>query len=230
MMVVTGVSVGLGAAAVLLGIGGGFVAVYLARIIPQRMEVADRQRSNQWWATAVLVGGLFGWLVASVFDWALLPALAVFGSATLALTLIDIDHQLIPNRVLFPALGVAAPLLAIGAVIDGDGRYLIRAFIGAVVYFVALLIVALIARGGFGMGDVKLALLLGLFLGYRGWDVWAVGFFLAILLGGVASILVLVFTRKGKNAKFAYGPYLVLGSWIALFWGTTIADWYLRRG
>ena len=229
-MMIAGVSVGLGAAAVLLGIGGGFVAVYLARIIPPRMKVAERPRSNQWWATAVLVGGVFGWLVASVFDWALLPALAVFGSATLALTLIDIDHQLIPNRVLFPALGVAAPLLAIGSIIDGDGRYLIRAVIGAVAYFVALLIVALIARGGFGMGDVKLALLLGLFLGYRGWDVWAVGFFLAILLGGVASILVLVFTSKGKRSKFAYGPYLVLGAWIALFWGTTIADWYLRRG
>ncbi|MCP3996450.1 MAG: prepilin peptidase [bacterium] len=229
-MMVAGVSAGLRAASVLLGVGGGFAAVYLAKVIPMKMGVSDRPRSDGWWATAVLVGGVFGWLTASSFGWALLPAIAVFGSATLALTLIDQDHQLIPNRVLFPAMGIAAVLLVVGSIADGDGRQLIQAGIGAVAYFAVLLIVALIARGGFGMGDVKLALLLGLFLGYRGRDSLAVGFMLAILLGGVASILVLIFTRKGKGSKFAYGPYLVLGSWIALFWGSTIADWYLRRG
>ena len=94
-------------------------------------------------------------------------------------------------------------------------------------YFAFLLIVGLVARGGFGMGDVKLALLLGLFLGYLGWGELALGAVLAILLGGVASILILVFTSKGRDAKFAYGPYLVAGAWIAVLWGERVIDWYL---
>ena len=80
------------------------------------------------------------------------------------------------------------------------------------------------------MGDVKLALLLGLFLGFFGWDQLGVGVILAILLGGLVSVLLLVFSNRGRRSKFAYGPFLVAGAWIALFWGQQIADWYLRRG
>lgn len=215
-------------AAAVIGVGGGLLAVALARLIPMRMGVDDRPRGNQWWAAAVVVGGALGWLVAPTAGaWSLLPAFLVFGCVTLALALIDLDHQLIPNRVLFPGLGIAVALLGIGTIIDGTGEDLVRGGLGAVLYFLFLLVVGLLARGGFGMGDVKLALLLGLFLGYVGWDALAVGFVTAILLGGVASILVLILTRKGKGSKFAYGPYLVAGAWIGLLWGREIADWYL---
>jgi leader peptidase (prepilin peptidase)/N-methyltransferase len=54
-----------------------------------------------------------------------------------------------------------------------------------------------------------------------------VGFCVGILLGGVASLLLLVFTKRGRRAKFAYGPYMVMGAWIGLFWGPQIANWYL---
>lgn len=222
------VAVGLRIVAVLGGLVGGLVAVYLARVIPPRMEVQARPRPDLWWGTAVVLGAAFGWFAAPT-GWSLLPAWLVFGGATLGLTLIDLDHQLLPNRVLFPAIAVAGPLLIGGALIDGRGSDLVNAMIAAVSYFVFLLVVALIARGGFGMGDVKLALLLGLFLGFLGWDALGVGIVIAILLGGVASILVLLLTGKGKESKFAYGPYLVAGAWIALFWGSQIADWYLGR-
>ena len=106
---------------------------------------------------------------------------------------------------------------------------MLRGVLGAVIYFLLLLIVGLVARGGFGMGDVKLALLLGLFLGFASWDSLGVGAVLAIVLGGVASLLLLV-ARRSRKSKFAYGPFLVLGAWIAMAWGTQIADWYLRRG
>ncbi len=224
----------VGAALRIVAVGGGLVAgliaVYLARIVPPRMEVDDRPRPDAWWAAAVIVGGVYGWFIAPTADWPLLPAFLVFGAATLALALIDLDHQLIPNRVLFPALGLASALVIIGALIAGEAGNLLRGVAAGVVYFSFLLIVALIARGGFGMGDVKLALLLGLFLGYLGWDVLAVGLVLSILLGGVASVLVLLFTAKDRRSKFAYGPYLVAGAWIGVFWGREIADWYLGRG
>ena len=55
------------------------------------------------------------------------------------------------------------------------------------------------------------------------------GAVIAILLGGVASVALLLFTHRGRHAKFAYGPYLVAGAWIALLWGERILDWYLGR-
>jgi leader peptidase (prepilin peptidase)/N-methyltransferase len=209
----------------------GLIAVALAQLIPPRMEREARDRSAGFRGTAVAVAVVFGWHAATAAaGWALLPAYLAFGATTLAVTLTDVDHQLIPNRILFPGMGIAAVLLVTGAVLNDGGDGLARAVVAAVAYFLFLLIVALIARGGFGMGDVKLALLLGLFLGYIGWDALGVGFTLAILLGGLASVLLLVFTRRGRRAKFAYGPFLVAGAWIGLFWGPQIADWYLGNG
>jgi leader peptidase (prepilin peptidase)/N-methyltransferase len=53
---------------------------------------------------------------------------------------------------------------------------------------------------------------------------------LAILLGGMASLLLLLVARRGRESKFAYGPYLVAGAWIGLFWGREIGDWWLGSG
>ena len=224
------IALSLRVAGLAAGVAAGIIAVYLARVTPPQMELATRNRPGWWWATAVAVGAGFGWFAGEVGEWWLLPAVVVFGGVTLALTLIDLDHQLIPNRVLFPGMALAAALLVGGAVGAGSGGELVRGLIAAGVYFVLLLAVALVARGGLGMGDVKLALLLGLFLGFVGWNALTVGFVLAVLLGGVASVLVLLFTEKGRDSKFAYGPYLVAGAWIGLFWGIQLWDWYLGNG
>ena len=203
------------------------VAIRLAQVVPGQMELEERPRPQSWWIMAALVGVVYGWVIANAFDsWALLPALLVFTAATLGLALIDLDHQLIPNRVLFPATGVTAVLLVLGALLDGAAGDLVRAAAGGLGYFAFLLLVAIIARGGFGMGDVKLAFLLGLMLAFASWGALLVGIIGSILLGGVASGLLLVFSRKGRKAKFAYGPYLVVGAWVALAWGERIADWY----
>lgn len=204
------------------------VAIGLAQIVPGRMELEARPRPQWWWVAAACVGVAYGWIVANAFDsWALLPALLVFTAATLGLALIDLDHQLIPNRVLFPAIGVTAVLLILGAIVDGAGGDLLRSAAGGVGYFAFLLLVAIVARGGFGMGDVKLAFLLGLMLAFSSWSALLVGIIGSILLGGIASGLLLMFGRKGRKAKFAYGPYLVLGAWVALVWGQQIVDWYM---
>ncbi len=229
MIAATSVALHLGGLAG--GAGIGLLAVVLARQIPVQMDIEGRSRSPLWWGAAVVVAVAFGWQAGTVAGgWALLPAYLAFGATTLAVTLTDIDHQLIPNRILFPGLGIAGVLLVFGALLDGATGNLVRALLASVLYFGFLLVIGLAARGGFGMGDVKLALLLGLFLGFVGWNALAVGFTLAILLGGVASVVVLAFTRKGRRGKFAYGPYLVAGAWIGLFWGPRIADWYLGSG
>ena len=225
-----GVSSALRLGSVAGGVVAGLIAVRLAQWVSDRMDLPTRHRPAWWWAAAVLLAAGFGWFVTLVVAPALVPAFLLFAAATLGLALIDIDHQLLPNRLLFPALGAGMGLILLGVLVDGfEGDVLLRAVLGGLVYFIILFLVELLARGGFGMGDVKLGLLLGLFLAYLGWDRLAVGFSLAILTGGVVAVLLLVFTKKGRDSKFAYGPYLVAGAWVAILWGEEIANWYLGR-
>ena len=121
---------------------------------------------------------------------------------------------------------VGLGLLAIGALADGDLSSLPRAVSGGAAYFGFLLLVAVIARGGFGLGDVKLAVLLGLFTAYQGWPPLVVAVLGAFVLGGAVSILLLVFRIKGRKDTIPFGPYLVAAAYIAIAAGTEIADRY----
>ena len=167
--------------------------------------------------TALLVG----------IDW-VLPSYLWFVAVTVTLTLTDLDQKLIPNRILFPGTVVGAVLLTAGALIESGP--ILRAFGGGAIYFLVLLVVALAARGAFGFGDVKLAFLLGLFTAYRSWETLIVAVFAAFLLGGLVSLVIIVFRLKDRKDTIPFGPYLVGGAYIAIAWGATIASWYLEGG
>ena len=143
------------------------------------------------------------------------------------LSLTDLDHKLIPNRILFPSSIVGTILLGIGAVLDGHVAAFGRALLGAVAYFAMLFILALIARGGFGYGDVKLSWFLGLFAAYLGWAELLVAAFMPFAVGGVVSILLLITRIKGRKDYIPFGPYMVIGAYLAIAYGDQIADWYL---
>ncbi|MEA3501445.1 MAG: A24 family peptidase [Actinomycetota bacterium] len=164
---------------------------------------------------------LIGW------DW-VLPSYLWFVAVTVTLTLTDLDQKLIPNRILFPGTVVGAVLLTVGALADGGP--ILRAFAGGAAYFVLLLIVALAARGAFGFGDVKLAFLLGLFTAYRSWETLIVAVFAAFILGGLVSLVIIVFRLKDRKDTIPFGPYLVGGAYVAIAWAATIASWYLDGG
>ncbi|MEX0825172.1 MAG: prepilin peptidase [Acidimicrobiia bacterium] len=159
-------------------------------------------------------------------SWVLLAYLW-FAALTFVLSLVDIDHKRLPNRILYPGTVVGAVLLAAGATADGDLSSLWRGLSGGVAYFAVLLLVALLARGGFGMGDVKLAFVLGLFAAFRSWETLAVAVFGAFVLGGLASILLLTLTKASRKDAIPFGPWLVLGSWLAIAVGDSVAAWYL---
>lgn len=156
-----------------------------------------------------------------------LPAYLWFVAVALTLALTDIDVHRLPNRILYPSTVVGAVLLLIAAVIDGDLGAFGRAVAGGAFYFVLFLILALLARGGFGMGDVKLAFFLGLFLAYQSWDVLGAGIALGIAVGGAWAVVLLISRRADRKAKIPFGPAMILGSYLALTVGQELADWYL---
>jgi len=175
----------------------------------------------------VACGVLFG-ATAAILGWSwLLPAYLWFAALTLTLGIIDLDVKRIPNRVLYPGTGVAVVLVVVGGLVEGSGGAVVRALAGGAAYFSALLVVALVARGGFGMGDVKLAFLLGVFAAYRSWGSLVVAVFGGFVLGGLAAIVLLVARRAGRRDLIPFGPALVVGAWVAIAAGEPIVSWYL---
>lgn len=163
--------------------------------------------------TAVLVAGCI-----LTFGVSLDAVVAAFFCAVLVvISAIDVAHRLIPNRIVLPAAGI---VLAAQTVLHPSPEWAIAAF-GASAF---LLVAALIYPAGMGMGDVKLALLLGAMLGRT----VPVGMFGAMLLALVPSAVLLA--RHGSAARkmgIPFGPFLALGAVIALFWGDRLLDAYL---
>ncbi|OFW66939.1 MAG: hypothetical protein A2Z12_00840 [Actinobacteria bacterium RBG_16_68_21] len=172
-------------------------------------------------------GALFGITAAVIgLSW-VLPAYLWFAAVTLVLAVVDLDEKRLPNLILYPGTAVAVVLLSTGALLEGTSGRLGQALAGGAAYFGGLLVIALVARGGFGMGDVKLAFLLGVFAAYRSWGSLAVAVFAAFVLGGLSAIVLMATRRAGRRDTIPFGPALVVGAWVAIAAGEAIASWYL---
>ena len=201
-----------------LALVGLLVGVIAEGIATDRSFQSIRTQPGRTPAVAIATALLFAVTPLAVgVDWVL--------PVTVTLTLTDLDTKLIPNRILFPGTIVGLVLLMGGAIIE-DGP-IVRPLAGGVIYFVLLLVLALIARGGFGFGDVKLAFLLGLFTAYQSWETLIVAVFAAFLLGGLVSAILVVFRIRSRKDSIPFGPYLVAGAYLAIVWAGTIASWYL---
>jgi len=157
---------------------------------------------------------------------AALPAYLYFAAIGMALSLIDLDVKRLPNRIVLPSYPVLAVLLAGAAVADGDGWRLLRAGLAAAALFAFFAALAFGYPAGMGFGDVKLAGLLGLVLGYLSWSAVLVGAFTGFLLGAVLGVALLATGRGGRKTALPFGPFLIAGTLIAVFAGSTIAGWY----
>lgn len=188
---------------------------------------AHRQRAITP-AIPVATAVLFAAMAVSVPTLWVVPAYLVFAAAMIALTVTDLDTQLIPNRILGPATLVALGLLVVGAVIAGDAIAVLRAAGGGAVYFAVMFALALLARGGLGFGDVKLAFLIGVFSGFLGWGHVVVAGVGSFLLGGLVAVLLLITKRSGRKDAIPFGPFMTLAAVIAVAFGEAITQWYLR--
>ncbi|MEJ5187263.1 MAG: prepilin peptidase [Candidatus Geothermincolales bacterium] len=137
---------------------------------------------------------------------------------------IDLDEQIIPNRVIFPAIPAALALVALVAGTRGDWGILLRSLAGAAIGGVPLGLLALLFPRGMGMGDAKLSLFTGLVLGYH----QLTGFFFAFLTGSMAGLALIALGKMGRKSRIPFGPFLALGALVALFFGQRV--WELYRG
>ena len=196
-------------------------------LLKGRCRSCQNPFSFRYPAVEALTGILFASTALVIgLVWAL-PAYLWFLGVTMTLILTDLDHKRIPNRILYPGTIVGTVLLFIGSLLDGTISAFWRGGLGGIYYFAGLFLLAVIARGGFGFGDVKLSFMLGLFAAFQGWKHFGVGVFLAFLIGGIVSVALLVSRRRGRKDSIPFGPSLVAGSWIGIAFGASIGDWYL---
>ena len=146
---------------------------------------------------------------------------------TIALALIDLDVHKLPNVIVVPAYAVSAALFAAASVLSGDFGPLIGSGIAMAGLFLAYLVMALVYPGGMGLGDVKLAGVLGIYLGWAGWGAVAVGAFSAFLLAGVFSIILIATKRAGRKSGIPFGPWMFAGAWLGIVIGNSVFASYL---
>ena len=145
-----------------------------------------------------------------------LPAFLLLAGAAALLTVIDLQHHKLPNRVLVPAIAAGAALLAVAALAEHAWPALLRAGLGAVALFGVFLVLALISPRSLGMGDVKLAALLGLHLGWLSWNAVVLGAVAGFAAQAVAALVLLAARRVTLRAELPFGPAMLLGAALAI--------------
>jgi leader peptidase (prepilin peptidase) / N-methyltransferase len=136
----------------------------------------------------------------------------VFAVCGTALAFIDVQQHRLPNRIVYPWCGFTAGMLVLVTFLLGDPASLGRAVAAGLAWGMLFLAVSLIHPPAIGMGDVKLAVVLGLHTGFFGWEVFVVGVALTFVLGGLVSVWLLVTQQGSSSTRIAFGPFLILGS------------------
>ncbi|RMV96902.1 Type 4 prepilin-like protein leader peptide-processing enzyme [Pseudomonas amygdali pv. tabaci] len=158
----------------------------------------------------------FGWQAA---------AMLVLSWGLLAMSLIDADHQLLPDSLVLP-------LLWLGLIVNAFGLFtsLNDALWGAVAGYLALwsvfwLFKLVTGKEGMGYGDFKLLAMLG---AWGGWQILPLTILLSSLVGAVLGVIMMRVRRVESGTPIPFGPYLAIAGWIALLWGGQITDSYMQ--
>ncbi len=157
------------------------------------------------------------------FAWSL-----IFAAGLLALTWIDLDHRLLPDRITLPGIVVGlgfAPLRSPADPMAGFGDAVLGVLVGGgSLYAVAWLYAKITGREGMGGGDIKFLAMIGAFLGWQG---VLLSLFLASVVGSVIGIAIMLVQRADSKLALPFGPFLAIGALIALLDGPALIDWYL---
>ena len=210
------------------GIAGAAVGAVLPVDVtasPDGRTVADgphpmpRVVLHTWWgramiAAAAALGAGFAARIGAAWD---LPAYLVLGAGLVTLTVVDLRHQLLPRRIVFTAGAATVALLGVAALATDHGDHLLRAVACAAGAYVAFGLLRFVNPRALGGGDVTLAALLGLSLGWRSVAAAITGLAAGAVLAALFAVVALATRRIGRTSALTYGPFLVAGALLVLF-------------
>lgn len=207
----------------LIGIASGYKAITRARVdiarYRQRGETfGESHVTDHSLSTAVVIATCASLYAAMANRFSHDLTALTFGvlvGAGMWLTLIDIDTHLLPRRIVYRTTALVMPLLIVCAFFDDAGSVL-GMFVGGVALWMVMRVLEVLARGGLGGGDVALAGLLGMYLGWISYEALIVGLVTAFMVGGVFALLLLITRRANRTTRFAFGPFLIVGALVAV--------------
>jgi leader peptidase (prepilin peptidase) / N-methyltransferase len=216
----------------LLGVPGGMLANLLVDRIPEKRPLRPLPRAGALAGSAVQIIAIAATVLLFAgtglrfgADW-VVPAYLVFFVCLVSITVIDAERQIIPNYIVYPTIFASVPLLALAALIEGEWDRFGSSLMGATLAWLALFAIHMVSPTGMGFGDVRLAFVLGLFLGWIGLPHVLAGLFLGVALIAVVGVLLAMFRLKSLQEHIAFGPFLAAGSTLAVFAGEPIIRWW----
>lgn len=147
------------------------------------------------------------------------PAVAAFaflGAVGVALAQIDVAVRRLPDRLTLPAYPALVLLLGLAAAIGGSWAAFARALLGGVILGATYLVLGLLSGGQLGGGDIKLAGLIGLVLGWLGWRTLITGACLGFVLAAITSLVLLAGRRISRHSLISFGPYMLAGALLSV--------------
>ena len=165
-----------------------------------------------------------------------LAMVAFYCCLFVALLATDLEHRILPNKIVYPGIVVALIVASLGSIFGSEptggiglsfGPWIVNSLVGGAIFsgllFILALIYAALGRGaGMGLGDVKLAGLIGLITGF---PLVLISMYLSILSGGLVAIVLLLLRLKGRKEAMPFGPFLSLAAMATLFWGSGLLNW-----
>lgn len=164
---------------------------------------------------------------AQPWTWVVLVAYLYFAAVAIALTLIDLDTRRLPDSIVLPSYVVAAILFTLACLVGAPWDAVLRAGIGMAGLYAFYFSLRFVRPAGMGGGDVKLAGVVGLYLGWLSWDALAVGAIAAFALGGVFGLMLIATRRAGRTSAIPFGPWMIAGAVAGLLAGNVVGTWYV---
>ena len=153
-----------------------------------------------------------------------LPAFLYLALVCMPLAAIDVEQHRLPDVLTLPSYPISLVLLGVAAPFVDDGRaHIVMALLGMGGLWLIYLVLHLINPSGMGWGDVKLAGVLGAYLGWLGGEPWVVGVFLGVLFGGVVAVTLLVLRKVTAKTHIPFGPYMIAGALVAVL----LSEWHV---
>lgn len=176
------------------------------------------------WYSAVELGTaiVFGCTAARFGLTAALPAYLVVGASMVALSVIDVQRRLLPNRIIYPTGFVAGPLLVIAALIEREPLRIAGALGGGAATFAAFFLLHFIKPNGMAFGDVRLSFLVGMAVGWLAPSLVPVALLAAFMSSAVFGLAYGVATGRGLKATIPFGPFLAAGAELTILLSMSI--------
>lgn len=181
-------------------------------------------------ASVLVTAFLFGAAAVRFGPQPALAAYCVLFAGLVAVSIADIRVGLVPRKLLYPTLVLMVIALVAASAVSGEYHRLVQAAVGGAAAFAVFFAIWFVAPRSMGMGDVRLAGVIGVGLGWIGYRQLYLGFLVGLIVGVIIGVVKMLVQGSGRKTALPFGPALAVGAVVGVLWGTSLANIWLHAG